>query len=456
MWKHEFVTPVPKVYPPKSPDDLRKIACTKNLSKIYEALLSDNIIKDITPNIDRAQFGNKAGLSTTHYLVKMINRILTALDSNSSTEKYAVVAQLIDWSKAFDRQDATLGIEAFISCGVRPSMIPILISFFQDRTMTVKWHGCVSSSRNLPGGSPQGSTFGLLQYDVNSNSNASHIPQDSKFKFVDDLSTLEIINLLMMGICSYNLRNHVASDVSVDQKFIPNENLASQQYLDQIQNWTIQNKAKLNVDKSKVMIFNFCQDYQFSTRLYIGNSLLDTIHETKLLGTIVTSDLKWNSNTNMLVRKAFTRMQILHKLNSFSVGQEDLKTIYILYIRSILEQNCQVWHFSLSEEDRSSLERVQKVAFKVILQSEYTDYENALEVLQLKTLDERRTDLCLKFAKKSLKQPVASEMFPMNNSSGHFTRKQEKFKVQRARTSRLRDSSIPQMQRLLNEHTKKL
>ena len=158
----------------------------------------------------------------------------------------------------------------------------------------------------------------------------------------------------------------------------------------------------------------------------------------------------------MLVRKAFMRMQILHKLNSFSVGQEDLKTIYILYIRSILEQNCQVWHFSLSEEDRSSLERVQKVAFKVILQSEYTDYENALEVLQLKTLDERRTDLCLKFAKKSLKHPVASEMFPMNNSSGHFTRKQEKFKVQRARTSRLRDSSIPQMQRLLNEHTKKL
>ena len=181
--------------------------------------------------------------------------------------------------------------------------------------MIVKWHVGVSTERDLPGGVPQGSLFGNLQYKVSSNDNANHADPQMKYKFVDDLSTLEIINLLMIGICSYNLRNHVASDIGVDQKFIPNESLASQQYLNQIQNWTIQNKAKLNVDKSKVMIFNFCEDYQFSTRLYIGNSLLDTIYETKLLGTIVTSDLKWSSNTNMLVRKAFMRMQILHKLN---------------------------------------------------------------------------------------------------------------------------------------------
>ena len=34
-WKHEYVTPVPKAYPPKTVDDLRKIAGTKNLSKIF-------------------------------------------------------------------------------------------------------------------------------------------------------------------------------------------------------------------------------------------------------------------------------------------------------------------------------------------------------------------------------------------------------------------------------------
>ena len=34
LWKHEFITPVPKVYPPNSTDDLRKISGTKNLSKL--------------------------------------------------------------------------------------------------------------------------------------------------------------------------------------------------------------------------------------------------------------------------------------------------------------------------------------------------------------------------------------------------------------------------------------
>ena len=35
IWKKELVTPVPKVFPPKSPDDLRKIAGTNNFSKFF-------------------------------------------------------------------------------------------------------------------------------------------------------------------------------------------------------------------------------------------------------------------------------------------------------------------------------------------------------------------------------------------------------------------------------------
>ena len=59
LWKHEFITPVPKVFPPNTRDDLRKIAGTKNLSKIYESLLSDSIISDMAPSTDPSQFGNE-------------------------------------------------------------------------------------------------------------------------------------------------------------------------------------------------------------------------------------------------------------------------------------------------------------------------------------------------------------------------------------------------------------
>ena len=72
----------------------------------------------------------------------------------------------------------------------------------------------------------------------NSNNNADHIPDKMKFKYVDDLSALKLLNLILIGITSYNFKCHVASDIGIDQQFIPNENLQSQETLHTIQDWT--------------------------------------------------------------------------------------------------------------------------------------------------------------------------------------------------------------------------
>ena len=109
--------------------------------------------------------------------------------------------------------------------------------------------------------------------------------------------------------------------------------------------------------------------------------------------------------TTFLVKRANARMRLLHKLVDFGVPQEDLVTIYLLYVRSILEQSCQVWHSSLTLENFQDLERVQKNALKIIFQEEYISYSNALDKAGLTSLFERRTKLCLKFAMASLKHP---------------------------------------------------
>ena len=74
-------------------------------------------------------------------------------------------------------------------------------------------------------------------------------------------------------------------------------------------------------------------------------------------------------------------MELLRKVASFGTPQDDLKTIYVLFIRSILEQSATVWHSSLTEDNCSDLERVQKSAIKVILQDEYKGYKNGLAQL---------------------------------------------------------------------------
>ena len=184
-------------------------------------------------------------------------------------------------------------------------------------------------------------------------------------------------------------------------------------------------------------------------------SVLETISETKLLGVVINNKLDWDPNTEFLVKKANARMRLLHKLVDFSVPTEDLKNIYILYIRSHLEQSCQVWHSSLTLENVTDLERVQKNACRIILQEEYVSYADALDTLGLDSLYDRREGLCLSFAKKctkSLNNKVRS-IFPLNHTQTTLgTRYPEKYHVNMAKTDRYKDSAVPYMQRLLNDN----
>ena len=145
--------------------------------------------------------------------------------------------------------------------------------------------------------------------------------------------------------------------------------------------------------------------------------------------------MKWDLNTAAIVRKANARMELLRKAASFSPPVEDLKEIYILFIRSILEQSATVWHSSITEENSSDLERVQKSAVKIILREKYSNYENALAQLGIESLDSRREHNCLNFARKCVKNKKLAQMFPENTKQHEMnTRHEEKYKVQFANT----------------------
>ena len=206
---------------------------------------------------------------------------------------------------------------------------------------------------------------------------------------------------------------------------------------------------KLNERKSNVMIFNYTHNYQFGTRVHLNDALLETISETRLLGTVISSDLKWHSNTRQLTQKGYQRMTILRKLYEFDVPQEDLVMIYNLYIRSILEYNSNVWFSSITNEERENIERVQRVACKIILKDEYENYEQALKKLNLQNLSDRRQMLAVRFAEKCTKNERFRDLFPLTDKHMEI-RSREKYLVKFATTERLKNSSIPAMQRLLN------
>ena len=115
-----------------------------------------------------------------------------------------------------------------------------------------------------------------------------------------------------------------------------------------------------------------------------------------------------------------------------------------------------MWHSSLTKENREDLERVQKAALKVILKEDYLNYEDALKLTNLQSLDDRRQMIAMRFAKNCLKNENYSKLFPLNNTKhGMKVRDPLKYQIKKANTERYKGSSVIYMQRLLNEDHKK-
>ena len=144
-------------------------------------------------------------------------------------------------------------------------------------------------------------------------------------------------------------------------------------------------------------------------------------------------------------------MEILRKLKSFNPPHSDLVNIYILYIRCILEQSGAIWHSSLSKENSTDLERVQKNALRNILQERYIDYEAALKILKLETLEKQREKLLSKYGRQCLKLERTKQICQKKQTLHNMnTRNKNMYLENQAHTERYRKSAVPFIQRFLN------
>ena len=84
----------------------------------------------------------------------------------------------------------------------------------------MKWHGTLSEVKQLNGSGPQGSTIGLLEYLAQSNNNADCVDVEERFKWIDDLSILEIVNLLTICLSSYSIKQHIPNNIHVANHYI--------------------------------------------------------------------------------------------------------------------------------------------------------------------------------------------------------------------------------------------
>ena len=123
-------------------------------------------VENISPYLDKSNYGGMKNSSTTHYLLNLINFVHENVDQK---EPHAVVLAQADIEKAFNSVSHILVIEDLSDMSVPPFLLNILISFLTRRNFTLRFNGKESKRHFLQGSSPQGIFLDVLIFLVKFN-----------------------------------------------------------------------------------------------------------------------------------------------------------------------------------------------------------------------------------------------------------------------------------------------
>ena len=395
-------------------------------------------------------------------------------------EPHAVSLALIDLSKAFNRVSHTLVVEDLFDMHVPPWLLKIIISYLTNRTMILSYRGTSSSSKALPGSSPQGAFLGIFLFIVKFNGaslrpsiqwnlpnlscGTSHakcpLPQCQRHSkethalYIDDLAEAEAVNLKRQLVQDTSVRPAPLTYRERTNQMLPAAKSLLQKNLLKIESFAQRNQMKINQKKTHIMYFNQSLKYAFPPEYSFANGeLLNVIEQTKLLGVYISSDLSWRYNTSKMTSKAMSRMWLLRRMKLLNLPSKVILEYYLKEIRPVLEYAVAVWHAGITVAQSQDIERAQKCALKIILGQQYLSYEYACNYFELDTLENRRLELCTNFAVKTFLGDRRRQFFdiPVNQKN---TRKSIKTLVSEksCRTKRCYEAPHNFLSRLVNKN----
>ena len=154
---------------------------------------------------------------------------------------------------------------------------------------------------------------------------------------------------------------------------------------------------ELNLKKCKEMLIDLRRNKTAIPLTNIENNTIQRVTSYKLLGLWIDDNMKWNTNTEKIVKKAAKRLFLLKVLKSYGASTSDMKNFYIAVIRPTLEYGAQEWNGGITKDQSNEIERIQKRALKIIYKKD--DYDKCLQIAELVSLKERRDQMCIQLIK---------------------------------------------------------
>lgn len=227
QWKTAVISPINKVTNPSSCSDFRPISLTPILSRLLEKMLVKTFFYPLleqSPLADllRDQSAFRPTGSTTGAMILLLDKVTNLLQTNAYVQVFA-----LDFSKAFDSISHKPLLQKLAKTGLTDQIYNWYCSFLSGRGHITKFNGVSSTYKEIHASVVQGSALGPVAYIINAS----------------DLQPLTNGNFILKYADDTYLIVPSSNSHTVDRE------------LSNISTWAQQHNLKLNLNKSKDIIF---------------------------------------------------------------------------------------------------------------------------------------------------------------------------------------------------------
>ncbi|XP_031358058.1 uncharacterized protein LOC116181770 [Photinus pyralis] len=346
LMKIALVLPIFKKGDTESMDNYRPISILPVLSKVFEKILCDQIIKYLETNylLHAHQYGFRKGKSTSDAIINLTTKILNSYEKS----QYAIVS-FVDFSKAFDCVVHNIIIRKLrLIYKFSDASAKLISSYLTNRLQCVRFNNETSEQLQITSGVPQGSILGPLLFLLYINDLPTILPSTvSCILYADDVT-------LISADSSY----HVAYDNVVHGLLA-------------IKNWCAVNKLGLNANKTITLPFSLKRDANV------------TVKFTKFLGCMLDSHLNFHEHCDFVRAKCNKSIYVLRRLSQ-TVSQQVTVSAYYALVHSIISYSILAWGHSASA---CTIFKLQRRAVRVVAGLGYRqDCRQVFIKLQILTL----------------------------------------------------------------------
>lgn len=417
-WKRAEVIPIYKSGNKEEPLNYRPVSLTSIVCKICESIIKKHWLKFLENQklISNNQFGFRKGRSCVTNLLNFYSRVIEGVQERDGW----VDCVYLDLKKAFEKvpHDRLLWKLGKMG-GLSGNILIWMKNYLRGREMRTIVKDIKSEWRAVESGVPQGSVLAPVLFLV----------------FINDMAE---------GIKSYI--NLFADDAKLCRVIKNEEDCETlQEDLNRIWKWSKTWEMEFNMDKSHVMEMGRSENRPVGVYKMGEEVEIRKVNKEKDLGVIMQGDSQPESHINKIFGETNNLIRNIGLAFNY-MDEEMMKKLISTIIRPRLEYAGVVWS-PHKKKHIKKLERLQRIATKMVPGLRGKSYEERLQALNLTTLEQRRErgDLIQVYKLINRLDRVDNEnLFLSEESTGRNTRTHSK-KLRKGRCLRdVKKYSFPQ------------